>query len=148
MCSVKISWPGIIIELLPNIQRIAWLFPLSNSVPQYFKISILVSLVLNFHQILCTMAEGRAHISLLPLHTERLILFCELLCGQSRRETAELWKWKYFTFWLGGCSWLRATSEGKNKRSSCVFLLSIDVNLVLNISSIYKTFLLAVKRSL
>lgn len=67
MCSVKISQPGIIIELVPNIQRIEWLFPLSNSVSQYFKIIILVSMVLNFHQILCRMAEGRAHISLLPL---------------------------------------------------------------------------------
>lgn len=67
MCSVKISQPGIIIELVPNIQRITWLFPLSNSVLQYFKIIILVCMVPNFHQILYRMAEGRAHISLLLL---------------------------------------------------------------------------------
>lgn len=60
MCSVKISQPGIIIELVENIQRIAWLFLLSNSILQYFKIIILVCMVPNFHQILCRMAERRA----------------------------------------------------------------------------------------
>lgn len=67
MCSVKISQPGIIIELVPNTQRIAWLFPLSNSILQYFKIIILVCMVPNFHQILCRMAERRAHASFLRL---------------------------------------------------------------------------------
>lgn len=86
MCSVKISQPGIIIEIVPNIQRIARLFPLSNSILQYLKIIILVCMVPNFHQFLCRMPERRARIS----HAKRLILLCELLCGQSRRETAGL----------------------------------------------------------
>lgn len=67
ICSVKISQPAIIIELVLSIQRIAWLFPLSNSTLQYFKIIILVCRVPNFHQIFCRMARRRAHISLLPL---------------------------------------------------------------------------------
>lgn len=64
MCSVKMPWPGIIIGLLLNIQRMAWFFPLSNGIPLCLKITILVCIVANFYLILHRMAEGRAHVSL------------------------------------------------------------------------------------
>lgn len=103
-------------------------------------------MVVNFYKILRRMVEGKAHICL-PLAYRKAFYCVNYFVGNPEGKLWSSGSGNILLF-LGGCSWHRETLKGKNKWSACVFLLSSYVNWVSDVSSLYSTYLPAVKRSL